>query len=70
MSKIRSVQSERANLQMEFAQRKNQLEGSLATLTPEDVRKMLTEFQQLLEDGAADQLGEESVRKAVGCLAD
>lgn len=65
LSKIRAVQTERANAQADLAQWNEQLAGTLATLTPEDVGEILADFRQLLEDGAAGKLGEEAVHKAV-----
>ena len=65
LSKIRSVQSERAAAQVEAARLKKVLDGTAATLSAEDVRGLLADFTTLLQDGAAGRLGEEAIYKAL-----
>lgn len=68
LSRIRSVQSERAAAQLDVVRLKKTLEGSTSILTPADVRKILADMSTALENAAAGKLGDEAVYKALAVL--
>ncbi len=65
LAKIRAVQSERTAAQVEVTRLNKVLDGTAATLSAEDVRSLLADFTTLLERGAAGELGEDAIYKAL-----
>lgn len=65
LARIRAAQSDRAAAQLDVARLKRTLQGSTATLTPDEVRKILADLSTLLECAAAGQLGDDAVYKAL-----
>ena len=64
-AKIRSAQSERSGLQLELTRLRKAAEKSVATITPDDVRRILGEFAALVENAASGALGDDAVYKAL-----
>lgn len=64
-SRMRAAHSERSSLEIDLAQLKKEQAGIVSKLTPEEVREILREFTQLLQDAAAGKLSEDSVYKAL-----
>lgn len=65
VSHLRAAQTERAAARHERSRLQQRLTQTTATITPEAVRQILAEFDQLLIDAAAGQLGGDAVHRAV-----
>ena len=64
-AKIRAARTERSSIQTRLARTRKTLERSSRTLTSDDIKQILNEFASLLIDGAAGQLGEDAIYKAL-----
>jgi DNA invertase Pin-like site-specific DNA recombinase len=65
MGRIRAAQSERAAARHELSRLQQAMSTMVATMTPEAVRQILSEFEELFMDAAAGNLGPEALDKAV-----
>ncbi len=63
--KVRSDRAKRCELQDELRLTKRALDGETGSLTANNIRSVLKEFAELLEDGASGKLGEDGVYKAL-----
>lgn len=64
-TRIRAARAERNGVRETLAGVRKSLEQSTRTLKPYDVEQILNEFDQLLIDGAAGRLGEDSIYQAL-----
>ena len=64
-AKVRSALTERSRLQDDLRLAKRALDGTTGSLTAADVRSILQQFSDLLEDGASGKLGDDGVYKAL-----
>ena len=65
MGRIRAAQSERAAARHELSRLQQTMAATVATMTPEAVRQILAEFDELLMNAAAGILGPETLDKTV-----
>ncbi len=69
-AKIRAARSERDDVREKLAHARRALEQFSRTLTTDDVNQILNESASLLTDGAAGQLGEDAVYRALAVFRD
>lgn len=65
MGRIRAAQSERAAARHELSRLQQAMARTVATITPEAIRQILAEFEELLMNAAIGNLGPEALDKTV-----
>ncbi len=64
-TRLRTAQSQRNAAQSEVNRLQRSIDGTINTLTVEQIRERLTEMSDLLSDAASGELGEDAVYKAL-----
>ncbi|MBI1311627.1 recombinase [bacterium] len=65
MNRVRAAQAERSTARHELSRLQQRLSAADSVITPDEVRAILAEFSQLLENSTAGRLGADAVYKAV-----